>query len=358
MKIQRLILLFSAVVLVLVSCSKDPEIAVYTPTPYTLQIPQGFPQMLIPSDNSMTVEGVALGRKLFYEEKLSGNNSQSCASCHFQNHGMSDPNQFSTGITGAVGNRNAMALINLGWERFFFWDGRSATLEDQALHPVINPIEMNDSWPNVIAELQADKTYREMFYHAFGTPGIDSIRAAKAMAQFMRTLISGNSKFDRVLRGQESFTSSEANGYDLFMRDRDVNNNISGADCFHCHGPILMAKQVFANNGLDATFADPGLAGITNDPNDLGRFKAPTLRNIELTAPYMHDGRFTTLDQVVNHYSSGLVNSPTIDPLMKSVDDGGVGLNPQERIDLKNFLLTLTDWDFVNNPAFSDPDQQ
>ena len=173
MKTQRLILLFSAFVFVLVSCSKDPEIAVYTPTPYTLQIPQGFPQMPIPSDNPMTVEGVALGRKLFYEEKLSGNNSQSCASCHFQNHALADPNQFSTGITGAVGNRNAMALINLGWERFFFWDGRSATLEVQALEPVINPIEMNDSWPNVIAELQADKTYREMCYHAFGTPGID-----------------------------------------------------------------------------------------------------------------------------------------------------------------------------------------
>lgn len=356
---RKSFILLSALVLatgLIPSCKKDPFIGVHEPTPYNLQIPPGFPQMIIPEDNPMTVEGVALGRKLFYEEKLSGNNTQSCASCHFQQNAFSDPNTVSTGITGAQGTRNAMALINLGWEHFFFWDGRAATLESQIFDPVRNPVEMNDNWPNVERKLRMDEEYRELFHRAFGTPGIDSVRVTKAIAQFLRTLISGNSKFDRVQRGLESFTPSEANGFDLFMRDKDENNGISGADCFHCHGPILMAEQLLANNGLDASFTDPGLGGVSGNANDLGKFKAPTLRNIALTAPYMHDGRFNTLDEVIEHYSSGLQLSPTIDPLMKFAADGGVGLNPQEKIDVKNFLLTLTDWDFINNPAFSDPD--
>lgn len=348
-----LIILFGTILLK--SCRKDIELGSYQATPYTLQIPQGFPQMVIPVDNPMTVEGVALGRKLFYDKRLSQNNAQSCGSCHFQSNAFSDPNTFSEGVTGAIGTRNAMALINLGWEQFFFWDGRSATLEEQAFFPVINPIEMNTTWSEVIAKLQADPLYRKMFREAFGNDGITVNRVTKAIAQFERTLISGNSKFDKILRGELSFTSDEYNGYQLFNRDKDEANGIAGADCFHCHGPILMAKQVFSNNGLDANFIDLGLGAITGNPNDNGKFKAPTLRNIELTAPYMHDGRFTTLDQVINHYSNGLQMSPTIDPLMKFAADGGVALSPQERQELKAFLLTLTDWDFVNNPAFSDP---
>lgn len=339
----------------LLSCHKDIELEAYQATPYELKIPQGFPQMVIPVDNPMTVEGVALGRKLFYDKRLSGDNTQSCSSCHQQSHGFSDPNRVSTGITGAQGTRQAMSLVNLGWEKFFFWDGRAATLEEQATMPVINPVEMNASWPDVIAKLDADPVYKKMFFEAFGTREITIARVTKAIAQFERTLISGNSKFDKVLRGEVSFTASEANGYDLFMKDKDEANGISGADCFHCHGPVLMAKQVYANNALDATFADPGLGAITGDPNDNGRFKAPSIRNIEVTGPYMHDGRFTTIDQVIMHYSTGLVNSATVDPLMKFVADGGVGLSPQELTDLKNFLLTLTDNDFLTNPEFSDP---
>ena len=342
-------------VFVLKSCQKDIELVSYTATPYELQIPQGFPQMVIPTDNPMTVEGVALGRKLFYDKRLSQDNSLSCSSCHLQANAFSDPRSFSEGVTGAIGVRNAMALVNLGWEQFFFWDGRSATLEEQAFFPVIDPREMNATWSDVIAKLQADPEYKKMFNQAFSTPGITVDRVTKAIAQFERTLISGNSKFDKVLRGEVSFTPSEANGYDLFTKDKDEFNNISGADCFHCHGPILMSKQVFANNGLNANFIDLGLGAITFNPNDNGRFKAPTLRNIELTGPYMHDSRFSTLDQVINHYSNGLVMSPTIDPLMKFAADGGVGLTPQEKADVKAFLLTLTDWDFVNNPEFSDP---
>ncbi|MFN3342195.1 MAG: cytochrome-c peroxidase [Flavobacteriales bacterium] len=343
-------------IVVLIACRKDVFIGEYETTPYQLRIPQGFPQMVIPANNPMTVEGVELGRKLFYEELLSADNTQSCASCHLQSNAFADPRRVSVGITGAEGTRNAMALINLGWEQFFFWDGRSATLEDQIFEPIRNPVEMNDTWPNVERKLRASEEYRYLFHKAFGTPGIDSVRAVKAIAQFLRTMISGNSKFDKVTRGQASFTPSEANGFDLFMRDKDDNNGISGGDCFHCHGPILMAKQLLANNGLDTIFIDPGKAGITFNPSDVGKFKTTTLRNIELTGPYMHDGRFATLDEVINHYSSGVKVSSTIDPLMKFAADGGVGLTPQEKIDMKNFLLTLTDWDFINDPAFSDPE--
>ncbi|MFZ5554365.1 MAG: cytochrome-c peroxidase [Bacteroidota bacterium] len=355
---KGLIIFFVAVLVIAIkSCKKDPAVGVYVPTPYELKIPEGFPQMIIPADNPMTVEGVALGRKLFYEEKLSGDNTMSCATCHMQQYAFSENTPFSTGIDGSVGNRNAMALINLGWEKYFFWDGRAATLEDQIFGPVVNPIEMDESWANAMDEINEDPIYRDMFRKAFGTPGVDSVRASKAIAQFIRTLISGNSKFDKVLRGEVSFTSSESNGYDLFMRDKDEANQISGGDCFHCHGPILMSKQLFSNNGLDMVFADSGRGAVTGNPLDIGKFKAPTLRNIELTAPYMHDGRFATIDQVIEHYSTGVVVSPTLDPLMKFAADGGVGLTPQEKADVKAFLLTLTDYDFINNPEFKDPDQ-
>jgi len=356
MKRIMVIFLLVAGVLIIKSCKRDVDVAPYIPTPYELKIPAGFPEMVIPEDNPMTVEGIALGRKLFYEEKLSGDNSMACADCHMQQNGFSDPNQFSQGIDGSFGNRQAMALINLGWEKFYFWDGRAATLEQQIFGPVMNPIEMNESWAHAMDELREDPVYRDMFRKAFGTAGVDSVRASKAIAQFLRTLISGNSKFDKVNRGEVSFTPSESNGYDLFMRDKDEANLIAGGDCFHCHGPILMSKQFYSNNGLDAVFADSGLGAVTGNPLEVGKFKIPTLRNIELTGPYMHDGRFTTLDEVINHYSSGLVVSPTIDPLMKFAADGGVALSPQEKADIKAFLLTLTDYDFINNPEFKDPD--
>jgi cytochrome c peroxidase len=357
-KPRLLVILFIlAGIIILKSCRKDPMLEPYTQTPYELNIPSHFPDMVIPEDNPMTVEGVSLGRKLFYDEILSGDNTMSCGTCHQQQFGFTDTARFSKGITGALGNRNSMALVNLGYERFFFWDGRAATLEDQIFGPVVNPIEMNETWDHAVEELNASSEYRKLFHQAFGTPGIDSVRVSKAIAQFMRTLISGNSRFDKFWRGEISFTPSESNGFDLFMRDKDEANGISGGDCFHCHGPVLMSKQLFSNNGLDAIFTDMGKGGVTGDPNDNGKFKAPSLRNLEFTFPYMHDGRFNTIDQVINHYSTGLVLSPTIDPLMKFAADGGVALTPQERIDLKNFLLTLTDWDFLNNPQFSDPGQ-
>ena len=204
-------------------------------------------------------------------------------------HAWAENQQFSTGITGAIGTRNSMPIFNLAWNwnEKFFWDGRAISLEDQALGPVVNPIEMDNTWPNAVASLQAHPDYPSMFNAAFGTSTIDSFLVAKAIAQFERTLISGTSKFDQYLLGQTSLTASELNGFNLFMSEQ-------GADCFHCHGSAanpLWTDNEFHNNGLDATFTDNGLGDITGDPNDNGKFRTPSLRNLFLSKPFMHDGK-------------------------------------------------------------------
>jgi cytochrome c peroxidase len=348
------------IVFLIFSCRKDNTS--FLPTPYSLQIPSHFPDMIIPADNPMTVEGVELGRFLFYEKRLSGDNTQSCASCHLPSASFSDPNQFSTGIDGIQGTRHSMALLNLGWEDFFFWDGRKTTLESQILEPVPNPIEMHQSWKRTVEKLNADVSYRNRFFKAFGEEGIDSTKATKAIAQFIRTLISGESKFDVMYKYENnlSLNSSEQAilqtvdveewaGYDLFK-------SLNGADCFHCHNGPLMRVKKFSNNGLMPNSVDDrGRASVTNNPEDNYKFKVPTLRNIALTAPYMHDGRFATLDEVIEHYSSGIHMSPTIDPLIEFGSQGGVQLDAQEKYLLKKFLLTLTDQKFVTNPNFQDP---
>lgn len=359
MKFQPIILFLSTLVIIL-SCKKDK--VTFEPTPYDLAIPSHFPTMIIPDDNPMTVEGVELGRKLFYETLLSGNNTMSCADCHSPQAAFSDPNQYSTGIDGIQGNRNSMALINLGWNTSFFWDGRAKTLEEQILEPVVNPIEMHESWKNAVSELSGSVIYRNMFYKAFGEEGIDSLKVAKAMAQFLRTMISGSSKYDVMYKYENGYTLSskeqeifqtvtvdEWQGYSLFK-------SLDGADCFHCHNGALMQVMKFSNNGLDATFTDLGRGEVTGDPNDFGKFKVPTLRNIALSAPYMHDGRFSTLEEVVDHYSFGIQNSATIDPLIEYAFQGGVQLNATQRAQLIAFLNTMTDWDFINNPAFQKPE--
>jgi cytochrome c peroxidase len=345
---------------VFLACRKDK--VGYKATPYILDIPSHFPDMIIPSDNPMTAEGVELGRFLFYEKKLSGDNSMNCATCHMPQNSFSDPNQYSTGIDGMQGNRQSMALINMGWENFFFWDGGKTTLEKQILEPVINPIEMHESWKNAVKKLDQDMAYRNMFFRAFGEGGIDSTKAAKAIAQFIRTLISGQSKFDVMYKYENSMplTAAEQSifqtidveewaGYDIFK-------SLDGADCFHCHNGPLMRVKKFSNNGLlPNAFNDLGRAHVTNNSEDNYKFKVPTLRNIALTAPYMHDGRFANLDEVIEHYSSGIHMSSTIDPLIEFGSQGGVQLDAQEKYLLKKFLLTLTDNNFVNNPKFKDP---
>lgn len=352
--------IFSLLILFLLTACRKDKIG-FEATPYKLDIPNHFPAMPIPNDNPLTVEGVELGRYLFYEKRLSGDNSMNCASCHLAQFSFSDPNQFSKGIDGISGNRQSMALINLGWENFFFWDGRKSTLEDQILEPVPNPIEMHQSWKDAAEKLNADVLYRNRFFKAFNEEGIDSIKVAKALAQFIRTMISSESKFDVMYKfenkiplnnSEKTILSTVDNeewaGYDLFK-------SLNGADCFHCHNGPLMRVKKFSNNGLDATFSDLGRGGVTGNQNDYGKFKVPTLRNIALTAPYMHDGRFATLDEVIEHYSSGVKHSNTIDPLIEFASQGGVQLDVQEKYLLKKFLLTLTDYNFTNNPKFKDP---
>ena len=345
--------------LVLISCKDEDDTTVngYTATPLALEIPPLFAEKIlppvIPEDNPQSVEGVALGRKLFFDKKLSADNTLACAGCHLPANAFTDPRQFSVGIDGIAGTRNSMPLFNMAWNynELFFWDGRAASIEDQALAPVIDPIEMHNTWSNVAETLQSDGEYPAMFEEAFGTQSIDSVLVTKAIAQFLRTLISGNSKFDRYMNGTEELTASELNGLNVFL---DENRG----DCFHCHGNPnnpLWTDNIFHNNGLDETFTDLGRGGETGDPREFGLFKTPSLRNLVYTAPYMHDGRFATIDEVINHYSEGLVYSETIDPLMKSVDEGGVQLSPEEKADLKAFLLTLTDESFINNPDFQDP---
>jgi cytochrome c peroxidase len=377
MKRGRLLAFVLCVALGAASCRKDEPneegggLGPFSPTPYPLELPTTLPPMEVPEDNPLTVQGVELGRYLFYEERLSGNNTQSCSSCHGAAFNFTDQgNAFSIGIDGIAGTRNSMPLMNLGYDQFFFWDGRAATLEDQILKPVVDPVEMHDTWPAVVAELQDDPAYSRLFFAAFGDSRVDSLKAAKAIAQFLRTMVSGNSKYDRVRRFEEAFTPDEAEGYNLFNKeggpegqpielpDGTILFGQGGADCFHCHTDAagLFTDGQFHNNGLDSEFNDPGRGGITGIATDMGRFKTPSLRNAELSAPYMHDGRFQTLEQVIDHYEQGGHPSLSIDPFMKFTDpDLTLELGPVKKAQLMAFLKTLTDVDFVNDARFSDP---
>lgn len=347
--------------------SPDP----YQDELYTLTVPKGFPPPVASTDNPLTVHGVELGRKLFYDPILSGDNTQSCASCHNQATSFTDaPNKFSEGIDGMVGNKNSMAIINMAWNRDFFWDGRSTSLEKQALEPVRNPIEMHENWSNAIKKLQADTSYTNLFKKAFGTDKTDSTLAARAMAQFMKTIVVSESKFQKFLRKETLLTTAEQRGYAIFLSEE-------GGDCFHCHmvydalftdNYVSDPVQRFHNNGLDPEPAAGVLTGralITNNPADNGKFKTPTLLNIALTPPYMHDGRFNTLEEVVEFYNSGVRDVWNLDPNMnikpsatnRTFENGfrKLNLTQQEKDDLVAFLKTLTDPSIANNPAYSKP---
>ena len=238
----------------------------------------------------------------------------------------------------------------MGWSYdSFFWDGRAKTLEEQALEPVTNPVEMNATWPEVLDKLNADAYYRNKFKIAFDVDVIDSLDVAKAISQFERTLISGNSKFDKVRALEDVYTASEQRGANIFFDEK--------GDCFHCHGTQMTMGFKDRNNGLQETIVDEGVGGANGNPNDIGKFKAPTLRNIELSGPYMHDGRFETLEEVIEFYNSGVnINSPNIDPIMtKNNTEGKRNFTQQDKDDLKAFLLTLTDWEFIGDPEFQNP---
>lgn len=322
------------------------------PPPDTLRIRiRGFPPMPVPADNPTTVEGVALGRRLFYDPILSGDSTQSCASCHAQAFGFSDHGRrTSLGIDHIAGTRNAPALVNVGWSETLFWDGRAVNLETQALEPVPNPIEMHEEWPRAVAKLERQAQYPELFRAAFGSRTITSERTVKAIAQFQRTFVSGNSRYDRFLLTGTGLSESELRGFIVFFSER--------GECFHCHVDRTFTDQRFHNNGLDASFADIGRFRVTEDPDDRGKFKTPTLRNIVFSAPYMHDGRFATLEDVVEFYDTGGEGTETVNPFILNLRRNraeGNGLTLQEKQDLVSFVKTLTDSTFVTNPNYASP---
>ncbi len=311
--------------------------------------PDGFPSLNIPADNPITQEGVDLGRRLFYDPILSGDSTLSCSGCHNQAYGFTDNGKrWSTGIDSIEGDRNAMQIINLMWAEEFFWDGRSLGLEAQALEPVINPIEMHENWPNAVEKLSRHSLYPKLFSQAFGPNSITKENAAKAISQFERTLISANAKYHRWRYGKAGgeLSEQEERGRLIFFGEK--------AECFHCHTDMVFTDNAFHNNGLDRIFdADnEGHFAITGAQEDMGAFRTPTLVNIALTAPYMHDGRFQTLEEVVDHYSENVQFSIFLDPLIRP---NGFQLTDQEKEDLVAFMHTLTDDEFLTNPDFGDP---
>ncbi|MCI5081929.1 MAG: cytochrome C peroxidase [Saprospiraceae bacterium] len=375
MKLRALILLGMIAILGWTACEKDngggdggcdncpvDELieGEYDPETYTIATPSWVIQNpQIPADNPMTEEGVALGRMLFYDPILSSDGSMSCSSCHKLNNAMTDINQFSVGVQGIEGFRNSMPLFNLAFtDAPFFWDGRSVTLEEQALIPVEDHTELNESWPNVIRKLAEHPDYPKLFREAFGierTSEITKELAVKAIAQFERSIVSFNSRYDRIVQLNDGwFTEAEKRGRDLFFIEPNSQDD-THPGCSHCHSGSNLTNNLFMNNGLDDVdeldqFADKGRGAVTGNVFDNGKFKVPSLRNIALTAPYMHDGRFQTLEEVLDHYSAGghgVIN--------EDVNIRPFPLDEQQKSDLITFLEMLTDTSFVNNPAYASP---
>ena len=376
------------------ACKKDdppePDPQIKPATPYNFQVPQGFPTNLnIPADNPMTVEGVTLGKYLFYDGRISGRDDpdslMSCSTCHLQSSAFElgknnprFPDSHPHGLTGIPSPHFVLPLFNLIWNsEGYLWNGmiykgnthlgypaygvpaeepyNMTNIESLVWMGIIAPHEMHGSIDMTVNMIKSIDIYPPMFEAAFGTKEITYDRINKALAQFIRTIVSSDSKFDKVIRGEAKFSDAEYRGLVLFTTEQ-------GADCFHCHGAPgnpLMTTNLFYNNAKDTIFNDPrDRYGVTKDDRDHGAYKATTLRNIELTGPYMHDGRFKTLDEVIDFYSEGLVYSEYAHPLMHKVFPPyghGANLNPMQKADLKAFLLSLTDYTLLTNPEYSDP---
>ncbi|MGE5382332.1 MAG: cytochrome-c peroxidase [Omnitrophica WOR_2 bacterium] len=357
---------------ILAGCKeKDPVETKWSATPYKLAIPRYFPtQLNIPDNNPMTIEGINLGRYLFYDGRLSGRTESdslmSCSSCHVQvknfRPGLDNPSfhyGIPQGISGIQTTNAALPLINLVWnQNGYTWNGSvgsqydSGNLESIVIATIEHPAELAGDTAKTVALLQSIDGYPDLFYKAFGSKKITAVNISRAIAQFVRTLISANSRFDKYMRGELQLTTEELEGFILFTTEE-------GADCFHCHGSSgnpLFTTNLFYNNGKDSIFA-PGndRYSVTNDLNDIGAYKATTLRNIAVDGPYMHDGRFKTLDEVINFYSDHVIMSDYISPLMHHVNYGGIRLTPSEKSSLKAFLYSLVDEEFLSNPNYSAP---
>ena len=333
--------------------------ATFDPTPYDLKIGD-FPTPDLPIDNKLTISGVQLGRMLFYEKMLSKDGTQSCADCHKQQDAFSDIRRYSIGVEKLPGDRQAMAVMNLAWhQNGLFWDGRAPHVRDQALGPIQNPLEMNENLQNVVAKLSADKRYTDQFIRAFGDATVNPERISFALEQFMLTLVSNNSKYDQYLKGTETLTVEEERGRVLFFSEYDPFGSTKGAECFHCHAGHNFTNDEFMNNGLDTdlSITDEGRKKVTSQAADRGRFKVPSLRNIAQTPPYMHDGRFATLEEVIDHYDHGVKNSSTVEFILQyNLQPGGLQMSAQSKADLVAFLKTLSDDDFLTNKAYTKPE--
>jgi cytochrome c peroxidase len=333
----------SLLLLLLFSCQPSP-----LPQPYTILTPEGFVEMVIPEDNPTTEEGVLLGEKLFFDPILSVDSTISCSSCHRPELAFTDGAAVSIGTAGRQGHRSAPSLYNVGFHyKGVFWDGRSPSLEEQALHPLSDSLEMGADWPLIAERLKAHTIYPDLFAAAFPAQPISSENTARALAQYQRTLISANSKFDQVMAQKATFTAQEKRGWMIFF---DAGYPaVPMAECSHCHTDPLFTNLGFANNGLDSSltlldFPDQGLGAVSGNKYDNGKFRVPTLRNIALTAPYMHDGRFQTLEEVVIHYNQGGHYAENVDANVRPLH-----LTEQDQADLIAFLATLTDVDLEKN---------
>jgi cytochrome c peroxidase len=358
-------------------------------TPYHFKLSAAFPLPDLPRDNPLIEERVLLGQKLFQETALSKDGALSCSSCHSRQTAFADSRRYSLGVREQPGSRNAMPLFNLAWKNSFFWDGRAPLLRTQALMPIQDHKEMDETLTNVIQKLRAqtpgprpswplttrddedcihssaagrrtikadetsarhelDPDYPALFAAAFDSPEITAEKIGLALEQFLLTLSSCDSKFDRAFRGDGQVNAQEQRGLELFMTEYEPRTGQYGADCFHCHGGALFTDHQFHNNGLALT-NDFGRFQITGRQADRGKFATPSLRNVALTAPYMHDGRFATLEQVVDHYSSRVVQSATLDPNLAKHPTGGVQLTAADQAALVAFLKCLTDEQFGDN---------
>lgn len=330
------------------------DYGVYDTAAYELVYPSHFNDPEIPADNPMTINGVKLGRYLFYDKILSSGDVMNCESCHKQENAFSS-SIIGSGLTnGTQVDRNVMPLVNLVWETDFAWDGRKGSLEDKIDGTLNNPFSFNIDWTQISAKLNAHEDYPRYFYEAFGVKTIRYDDVVRALAQFIRSIISVNSKWDQFLQSTYAPTTSELTGFDLYTTEN--------GDCFHCHSHSnpLLGDGLFRNNGLDSLlhqsqFSDFGRGFVTNYEFDNGKFRSVSLRNIEYTAPYMHDGRMQTLEEVIEHYNSGGFFSPTVDVNMKHTTDGGLFMSEIEKAALLDFLKMLSDPSILSNTDYSNP---
>lgn len=338
----------------LVSCNSDDSVYEDIDTPndtYQFIVPENFPQLKYTyAQNPLTTNGIELGRKLFYEGRLSSTNQVSCAFCHeqssaFTHHG----HDLSHGVNDLIGKRNTPAIQNLAFLSEYFYDGASSNLEMVPIVPIHNELEMNETLPSIISKLQNDPKYVKMFANAFEDKKVSSKNMLKALAQFMTVMISSNSKYDKYVRNEEGggFSDDEKEGKALFNQK-----------CAACHATDLFTDFSFRNNGLPVNprLNDLGREEVSGNSLDRYKFKVPSLRNVALTAPYMHDGRFGSLESVLNFYNDGMVDSQTIDPLLKNNHSVGLSLSSKEKKLIIQFLNTLTDFEFIQNPKYKNPE--